>query len=98
MQRHKRNSDISSTYAEWMWRSNPNPFLTDEPEEWRSYSEEESKIIEAAYMQEERQVKLENYKIDFTHFVQVSLTDRNRQRPVKRVEHDKGNKNSEKGI
>ena len=98
MQRHNRTSGVSSTYAEWMWQSNLNPFSATEPEEWRSYSEEESKIIEAAYMQDEYRAYLKNYCIDFTDFVQVSVTNRNRQRPVKRVEHDKGNKDTQKGV
>ncbi|UJR19958.1 hypothetical protein I4U23_023090 [Adineta vaga] len=78
-----------STYVEWMWQSNPNPYSTTEPEEWSTYSEEPSGIIEEAYQNGDHYAYLEDYTIDLEERYQISNKNRTRRRPIKRVEHNK---------
>lgn len=79
-----------STYVEWMWRSNLNPFSKSEPEEWSSYSEQESELIEKAHASGVHDIHLKNYLIDFSLMMQVSLNDPSKQRPIRRDVHNKG--------
>ncbi|CAF1056661.1 unnamed protein product, partial [Rotaria sordida] len=82
-------SNDTSTYVEWMWQSNLNPYSPYEEEEWCSYSEEECEIIEEAYARGASRAQLNNYYIDFDSSKQVSIKDNNKRRPVKRVVHNK---------
>ncbi|CAF3684205.1 unnamed protein product [Rotaria sp. Silwood1] len=82
-------SHDSSTYVEWMWQSNLNPFSPFEEEEWCSYSEEECEIIEEAYIRRKRCVYLKNYQIDFERQLQISIKNPTKRRPIRRIVHDK---------
>lgn len=81
-----------SIYVEWMWQSNLHPFSSTEPEEWTSYSEKDCEMIEEAYRNDESSASLPNYTIDFKKRLQILNKDPTKRRPVKREEHNKGNK------
>ncbi|UJR18828.1 hypothetical protein I4U23_021956 [Adineta vaga] len=69
----------------WHWKSNPNPWSKNELEEWSPSSDDKNEIIEEAYQQNKNEVMIgNNYKIDFKHKVQQHITDKNRQRPIRR--------------
>ncbi|UJR06552.1 hypothetical protein I4U23_010836 [Adineta vaga] len=69
----------------WYWKSNPNPWSKNELEEWSPFSDDKNEIIEEAYQQNKNEVMIgNNYKIDFKHKVQQHITDKNRQRPIRR--------------
>ena len=84
------SSNDTYKQAEWFWLSNLNPDASDEEPEWTSYSQEESKLIEKAYLKKKSHVYLKNYAIDFELNEQRRINNPSRRRPVKRVEHDKG--------
>lgn len=84
------SSNDTYTEAEWFWLSNLNPDGSDEEPEWTSYSQEESKLIEKAYLRQKSHVYLKYYCIDFELNEQRRINNPSRRRPVKRVEHDKG--------
>jgi hypothetical protein len=88
----------ASTYAEWMWQSSLHPFSSDAEDEWRSYSEEQNDIIEEAYQDGKSGVYLQNYYIDFKRLVQVAINSPTKQRPIKRLVHNKGNKKLEEEL
>ena len=69
---------------EWLWRSNVDPWGS-EPAQWVAYSDVESTIIEEAFQQNLPEAVLDNYTISFKGFVQVSVDDTSKQRPVKRM-------------
>ncbi|CAF3974483.1 unnamed protein product, partial [Rotaria sp. Silwood1] len=71
--------------VEWMWQSNPDPWSESEPAIWNHYSDVENIIIERAYSNKETRAILDDYYIDFKQNRQMSNTDDNKQRPVKRV-------------
>ncbi|CAF4332092.1 unnamed protein product, partial [Rotaria magnacalcarata] len=64
--------------------SNPNPFDENEDKEWKRYPDFENKFIENSYQNQEKEVELNNYKIDFTRNIQFDKQYRYKQRPVKR--------------
>ena len=39
----------SRNRVEWMWKSNADPWTSSQKEEWRTYSDVETAIIEQAY-------------------------------------------------
>ncbi|UJR34494.1 hypothetical protein I4U23_021902 [Adineta vaga] len=78
-----------SVNVQWMWQSNPNPFLPSEREEWSNYSKESSKIIEKAYTNREYYVSLSGYIVDLRESIQINKNNPTRRRPIKRVEFSK---------
>ncbi len=76
----------SLTRIEWMWKSNPEPWNSAQKEEWRSYSDVETAIIEEAYQKKLPEALIDNYHINFKQSVQILNSNENNQRPVKRVE------------
>ncbi|CAF1133842.1 unnamed protein product, partial [Didymodactylos carnosus] len=50
--------------VEWYWKSNHNPWLRREKEEWTKYSDIESEIIEEAFNGTTQLIELDNYLID----------------------------------
>ena len=74
-----------STEIEWVWQSNPNPWLETETPEWSHYSDVENLIIEEAFSANQAQAIMDGYCIDFKHRVQISDSDKNKQRPIKRI-------------
>ena len=83
-------SKISSTRVEWMWNATAGPSAT-ELDEWRPYSDIESRIIEEAFAAGESHVMLDNYHIDLKQYLQISNKDSNKQRSVKRMLSDESN-------
>lgn len=75
----------SLKHIEWMWQSNANPWSKSEPPEWSHYSDVENLIIEEAFSKKQPKAMLDGYYIDFTHNVQISSADNEKQRPVKRL-------------
>ncbi|CAF3829644.1 unnamed protein product, partial [Rotaria magnacalcarata] len=68
----------------WFWQSNPNSFYENEDKELKRYPDFENKFIENSYQNQEKEVELNNYKIDFTRNIQFDKQYRYKQRPVKR--------------
>ena len=77
---------------EWMWQSNPDPWSKTQKPEWSHYSDVENVIIEKAFSTKKSHVVMDGYCIDFKHLVQISDSDKNTQRPVKRVVRNKEEK------
>ncbi|CAF1559186.1 unnamed protein product, partial [Didymodactylos carnosus] len=75
------------TRAQWYWKSNSNPWMSNENEEWTRYSDIQSDIIEHAFNQTPNTnlVKLDNYWIDLKRSVQISKHDQNKPRQIKRM-------------
>ncbi|CAF0822864.1 unnamed protein product [Adineta ricciae] len=71
--------------VEWMWQSNSNPWSDEQAAEWSHYSDVENLIIEKAFSNKQQRAELDEYYIDFTDNVQVSNSDSNKKRPVKRI-------------
>ena len=82
------------TCVEWMWQSNPYPFIQHQEPEWSYYSDVENLIIEEAFLANKPQAMLDDYYIDLKHNIQVSNKDNTKQRPVQRVMGKRVNKAS----
>ncbi|CAF2941307.1 unnamed protein product [Rotaria sp. Silwood2] len=76
----------SSTRIEWMWKSNEHPWNSSQKEEWCSYSDVETAIVEEAYQKKLSEALIDDYHINFKNSVQISNSNQHNQRPVKRVE------------
>lgn len=84
-------STMTDNSIQWFWKSSDNPFSKEDLTQWKRYSDIENLIIEEAFtVLKEDYVILDNYHIDFKHQVQISNDDKSKQRPVKRVEMNKG--------
>ena len=75
----------SKISIQWMWKSNSHPWSLAEPAEWSSYSDIEKSIIEQAYQNNQPEVVLDDYQINFKQSVQISNNNQNSQMPVKRI-------------
>ena len=74
-------------YVTWMWKSNNDPFDSQQSEEWTPYPPAISSSIEQAYRRYTPQICInEDYMIDLKKMLQVSKGDTHRQRPVKRCD------------
>ncbi|CAF1120887.1 unnamed protein product [Didymodactylos carnosus] len=73
--------------AQWYWKSNSDPWSTNGNEEWTRYSDIESAIIEEAFNQKNKikLAELDNYSINLNDNIQISKSDQNKQRQIKRV-------------
>ncbi|CAF1407575.1 unnamed protein product [Didymodactylos carnosus] len=73
--------------AQWYWKSNSDPWSTNGNEEWTKYSDIESAIIEEAFNQKNKikLAELDNYSINLNDSIQISKSDPNKQRQIKRV-------------
>ncbi|CAF4572674.1 unnamed protein product, partial [Didymodactylos carnosus] len=73
--------------AQWYWKSNSDPWSTNGNEEWTKYSDIESAIIEEAFNQKTKTklAELDNYSINLNDSIQISKSDPNKQRQIKRV-------------
>ncbi|CAF1359873.1 unnamed protein product [Didymodactylos carnosus] len=83
------NPGDRSPRIEWAWKSNVDPWLTTEPNQWNSYSDIEADIIERAYQKGLPEVVLDDYHIVFKEFVQISNSSEHQQRPVNRIVHER---------
>jgi len=72
----------------WMWQSNPNPYSDTEPQEWTKYSKMHCEVLEKAYQQQQKEIELDNYIIDFVENTQTNKYDSKKQRPIKRILND----------
>lgn len=75
--------------AFWYYKSNVNPWPNAAPidsvvTKWTKYRDVEIDLIEEAYHTNQSYVLLDRYRIDLEHFIQISLNDETKQRPVKR--------------
>jgi hypothetical protein len=70
---------------QWMWKSNVNPFSLTEPDEWNTYSDVETRMIEEAFQKKQTEALLDGYHINFKQLVQISNNNMEKQRLVKRV-------------
>ncbi|CAF4941630.1 unnamed protein product [Rotaria sp. Silwood1] len=77
---------LSPTRVEWMWKSNEDPWNSSQKEDWRSYSDVETAIIEEAYQKKLSEALIDDYHINFKNSVQISNSNERNQRPVKRIE------------
>ncbi|CAF1224481.1 unnamed protein product [Adineta steineri] len=69
----------------WEWKTNIDPWNETQTEEWTSYSDDISSIIEKAYKERLEQVSInEDYCISLKDSVQFYKNDTFRQRPVRR--------------
>ncbi|CAF1387813.1 unnamed protein product [Didymodactylos carnosus] len=73
--------------AQWYWKSSYDPWLTNGIEEWTKYSDIESEIIEEAFNGKSKTepAELDNYWINVKNSIQISKSDQNKQRLIKRV-------------
>ncbi|CAF1086288.1 unnamed protein product [Didymodactylos carnosus] len=73
--------------AQWYWKSNSDSWSTNEKEEWTKYSDIESAIIEEAFngKNKTKLADLDNYLINLYKSIQISKSDPNKQRQIKRV-------------
>ncbi|CAF3760063.1 unnamed protein product, partial [Rotaria sp. Silwood1] len=78
-------SNNSLKHVEWMWQSNPNPWLKSEPATWSHYSDLENLIIEEAFQDKRPKALLDDYYIDFNSNRQILNSDNDKQRPIERV-------------
>ena len=82
-------SVASRNRVEWMWKSNGDPWNSSQKEEWRSYSDVETGIIEEAYQEKLPEALIDDYHIDLKRSVQISNSNESNQRPIKRVSRDR---------
>jgi hypothetical protein len=73
----------------WYYKSNVNPWpntstIDSDLTEWIKYRDLEIDLIEQAYQDNKPYVLLDQYRIDFKHFIQIKLSDETKQRPIKR--------------
>ncbi|CAF2945924.1 unnamed protein product [Rotaria sp. Silwood2] len=87
------SSNNSLNHIEWMWQSNPDPWSTTEPTEWDHYSDVKNLIIEEAFSNKQSKALLDGYYIDFRNNRQISNTNSDKQRPVKRMMRNRKDKN-----
>ncbi|CAF1605791.1 unnamed protein product [Didymodactylos carnosus] len=73
--------------AQWYWKSSYDPWSRNGKEEWIKYSDIESEIIEEAFNEKSKTelAELDNYWLNLKDSVQISKSDQNQQRPIKRV-------------
>lgn len=79
--------DDPSENVQWMWNAAANPFSKTSTPDWRLYSDIENMIIEKALQSNEKQAMLDDYYIDILSRTQISLHNKRKQRPVRRVVH-----------
>ena len=87
--------DHNTKPTQFFWRSDPNPFSSKEKALWSPYNDEDSKFLEASFQKYSAGnglvlVKLgDKYNIDFKNMIQVSISDPEKKRPIKRENNSK---------
>lgn len=79
-------SRASRPRVTWMWKSDSTPWGSSGSEQWTSYSDVETAIIEEAYQKKSPEVLLDEYHINFKNMVQISNKNESHQRPIKRAD------------
>ncbi|CAF0844331.1 unnamed protein product [Didymodactylos carnosus] len=66
--------------AQWYWKSNSDPWSTNEKEEWTKYSDIESAITEEAFNRKNQTklADLDNYSINLNNSIQINKSDPNK--------------------
>jgi len=78
------NDHSASILCFWMWKEKVDPFAP-ELAEWCQYSGLETVIIEEVYQVSLPETLLDDYHINFIHFLQISNNDIRHQQSVRRV-------------
>ena len=78
---------MSGGKVQWYWNASQDPFNNNIQADWRKYSDSDNQIIEESYQQKQKKAPLAHHDVHFNDMMQVSKTDFNRQRQVKRVEN-----------
>ena len=77
---------------QWYWNSAAN--LWSSEVEWMKFGDIENEIIESAFNAYDFEVEIDgDYVIDLEHQIQYKRTDKNKQRPVKRMKLDANGSN-----
>ncbi|CAF1307843.1 unnamed protein product [Didymodactylos carnosus] len=78
---------VDQSRAQWYWKSNSDSWSTNGNEEWTKYADIESAIIEEAFNRQNKTklAELDNYSINLTHCIQISKSNPNEQRHIKRA-------------
>ncbi|CAF4273538.1 unnamed protein product, partial [Didymodactylos carnosus] len=78
---------VDQSRAQWYWKSNSDSRSTNGNEEWTKYADIESAIIEEAFNRQNKTklAELDNYSINLTHCIQISKSNPNEQRHIKRA-------------
>ena len=72
--------------AVWEWKSNPDPWATDELPQWTKYSTEQMQAIEKAFQEKKETVEIGDYVINLKSLLQMHKEQNWRARPVRRTE------------
>lgn len=75
---------MANNKGQWYFNSSPDPFATGDSAEWTAYSEADNELIEQKFQSQESKADLKNYVIHFAINTQISKSDFNKQRQVKR--------------
>ncbi|CAF1230185.1 unnamed protein product [Didymodactylos carnosus] len=73
----------SADVVYWYFKSDVDPWSTT-ANEWTTYSDVEMTIIEEAYQEDKNEILLDQYKIDLKNLIQTKLSDKTKQRPIRR--------------
>ncbi|CAF0747292.1 unnamed protein product [Didymodactylos carnosus] len=79
---------------QWFWKSSVDSWsskikVEHQPETWEKYTAVENEIIEDALNEKQSEVELDdNYVVDLNRLVQCKKGEENRQRPIKRLQHE----------
>ncbi|CAF1055370.1 unnamed protein product [Didymodactylos carnosus] len=73
---------------QWYWNSSANPWSsTNSEEDWQKYTDVENEIIEDALSDKREEAELDgDYFVNLKNLMQYYKADKNRQRPIKRVQ------------
>ncbi len=72
--------------AIWEWKSNEDPWATDELPQWTKYSTEQMQMIEKAFQEKKEIVELGDYIVNFKSLFQMHKEQTWRTRPIRRTE------------
>lgn len=71
--------NITVMSYEWQWRSNISPLT------WKCYTDLETRKLEESYQKNEENVLFDAYHIDLQRMIQISNTNLQKQRPIRRM-------------
>lgn len=74
-----------NTRAKWQWKTSGNACSSSDIDDWCSYSDVETVVIEEAFQNKCNEVILNDYHIDFTQLIQICNNDTRKKWPIKRV-------------
>jgi len=74
------------TRGQWQWKSNQDPWLKEQEEQWMFYPPEHNYYIEKAAYEQKDEVEIGDYIISIKDQIQRKKEDIASQRPIRRVE------------